>query len=394
MHMATKQSIFREHLGVWLAAKGDKRKRGEMVRMVSRAAKVHPKSVPRSFRRVQAQVSTDVERRGRKTCYGKEADAALYDVWEVANRPCGELLHPVIADYVDGFWRAKRWMHGTVATEKICVMSVATLKRKTARFREKYGDSHGRGTTRSSPLKHSIPIFKGPWEALPPGNGQLDTVAHCGDSVAGDFAYTVNYTDAPTYWGCRRAQWNKGEEATKESLIGIKARLPFLWLMAHPDTGSEFINYLNWEWCSENNIALTRSEPGKKNDNMYVEERNGHVVRKYLGWHRFDADRGIIPLMNDYYEVLDRYLNHFQAVRRTLSKERIGSKYKRTFEKKAKTPYERLMEHGAVSHDVKEKIRKEHESLNPLLLKEKLDTLREKIFKYQRRCDHRKNDKK
>lgn len=384
MNMATKQDIFREHLGAWIAAAGDKRKRGELVKSISEAAKVHPKSVPRSFSRVQRRCSTDIEHRGRSVYYTKDADAALFDVWEAAHRPCGELLHPVIAEYVNGFVRAKRWTHGNEATRKLHEMSVRTLKRKTSTLREKYGDTHGRGTTRASPLKHLIPIFKGPWEGFPPGNGQIDTVAHCGDSVSGDFAYTVNYTDAATYWGCRRSQWNKGEEATRESLIAIKVRLPFPWLMAHPDTGSEFINYLTHEWCETEGIKLTRSEPGKKNDNMYVEERNGHVVRKYLGWHRFDADREIISLMNDYYEKLDLYLNHFQAVRRTLSKERIGAKYKRMFEKQAKTPYQRLMEHREATEEVKDRVRTEHEAQNPLLLKEKLDTLREKIFRYQR----------
>ena len=387
MNMATKQDIFREHLGAWLSAAGDKQKRGALVKRISETAKVHPKSVPRSFSRVQRARATGEEQRGRAVYYTKDVDVALFDVWEAANQPCGELLHPVIADYVDGFVREKEWKHSREATRKLTEMSVRTMKRRTAFLRKKYGDTHGRGTTRASPLKHLIPIFKGPWEGLPPGNGQLDTVAHCGESVAGDFAYTVNYTDAAVYWGCRRAQWNKGEEATKESLIGIKTHLPFSWLMAHPDTGSEFINYLTHEWCKAEGIKLTRSEPGKKNDNMYVEERNGHVVRKYLGWHRLDADRGIVPLMNVYYDVLDLYLNHFQAVRRTLSKERIGAKYKRTFEKKARTPYFRLMEHEAVSKGVKERVQREHESLNPLLLKRKLDTLREKIFRYQRKRD-------
>lgn len=388
MNMATKQDIFREHLGAWLSATGDKKKRGEMVKTISETAKVHPKSVPRSFKRVQQRCSTDAEHRGRSVYYTKDVDAALFDIWEAATRPCGELLHPVIAEYVSGFMQARRWTHSESATAKLRAMSAATVKRKTGALREKYGDTHGRGTTRASPLKHSIPIFKGPWEGLPPGNGQLDTVAHCGESVSGDFAYTVNYTDAPTYWGGRRSQWNKGETATKESLIAIKKRLPFPWLMAHPDTGSEFINYLTHEWCETESIKLTRSEPGKKNDNMYVEERNGHVVRKYLGWHRFDAGPGIVPLMNDYYETLDLYLNHFQAVRRTLTKERVGSRYKRTLEKEAQTPYRRLMEHATVSKEVKERVRREHESLNPLFLKEKLDMLREKIFRYQRKSDH------
>ena len=160
MNMATKQDIFREHLDAWLSAAGDKQKRGELVKTISEAAKVHPKSVPRSFRRVQMRGATDTEHRGRSVYYGKEVDAALFDVWEAANRPCGELLHPVIGEYIDGFVREKEWAHGKEATEKLCRMSVRTLKRRASSFRLKYGDTHGRGTTRASPLKHLIPIFK------------------------------------------------------------------------------------------------------------------------------------------------------------------------------------------------------------------------------------------
>lgn len=158
--------------------------------------------------------------------------------------------------------------------------------------------------------------------------------------------------------------------------------------MGHPDTGSEFINYLTKDWGDEQGIALTRSEPGKKNDNMYVEERNGHVVRKYLGYQRLDADPGIVPLLNKYYNVLDVYLNHFQAVRRTIAKERVGAKYRRTFERQAKTPYQRLMAHPGIAVETKTRVQWEHDQLNPLLIKERLDTLREKVYRYQKQGDH------
>ncbi len=384
MIMATKRDIFKEHLSVWLACRGDRGKRGEMSREISSVAKVHPKSVARSFRRVQMASATDWKRRGRPALYTPDVRAALYDVWEAANRPCGELLHPVVSEYLTGFYRAQRWNHSDEATEKLLRMSEHTMKRMVLGLRQKYGIAHGKSATQSSALKSIIPIFKGPWDHLPPGNGQLDTVAHCGDSVAGDYAFTLSFVDAALYWGSRRAQWNKGQEATKQSLIATKQRLPFPWLMGHPDTGSEFINYVAKAWCDEQGIALTRSEPGKKNDNMYVEERNGHVVRKYLGYQRLDADSGIVTIMNEYFDVLDRYLNHFQAVRRTLAKERIGAKYHRTFEKKAKTPYQRLLEHSAITPEIKQRVRQEHESLNPLLIKEQLDTLRKRIYQYQK----------
>lgn len=386
--MATKKDIFREHLHEWLAIRGDKKKRGEMVREIAHIASIHPKSVARSFRRVQMASPAVQERRGRPPLYTPDVRAALYDVWEAANRPCGELLHPVVSEYLTGFYRVRRWTHSDEVTEKLLRMSEHTMKRIVLKLRQKYGVAHGKSTTTASALKNIIPIFKGPWDNLPPGNGQLDTVAHCGDSVAGDYVFTVSFVDAALYWSMRRSQWNKGQEATKQSLITIKKRLPFPWLMGHPDTGSEFINYVAKEWCDEQGIVLTRSEPGKKNDNMYVEERNGHVIRKYLGYQRLDADSGIVEIINEYNDVLDLYLNHFQAVRRTLSKERIGAKYHRTFEKQAKTPYQRLLEHEAITSEIKDRVRQEHESLNPLLLKEQLDTLREKIYQYQKQRGH------
>lgn len=117
---------------------------------------------------------------------------------------------------------------------------------------------------------------------------------------------------------------------------------------------------------------------------MFIEERNGHIVRKYLGWSRLDADPAIVDLINDYYEILDLYVNHFQAVRRTLSKERIGAKYRRVFEKEAMTPYQRLISHPRVIDEVKMSVEKKHKTLNPLSLKEKLDMLEKKVFKFQR----------
>jgi hypothetical protein len=241
----------------------------------------------------------------------------------------------------------------------------------------------GISATKPSHLKQIIPIFKGPWKDKPPGWGQIDTVAHCGHTLLGDFVWTVNYTDVATYWVIPRAQWNKGQEATKESLETIQVKLPVSMLGLHPDTGSEFINWILKRWCDVEKIDLSRSEPGKKNDNMYVEERNGHVVRKYLGYVRFDK-REVVPVVNELYDALALYLNHFQAVRRTVSKERVGAKYRRTYEKTAKTPYQRMLEHTAVPEEAKGKLRTEHTKLNPLLLLREIDRLTARVMKIQK----------
>jgi hypothetical protein len=379
MNMATKQQIFERYYKEYPQANA--RRKGEILTCVADVTHMHRKAVIRRFRALQVKDRSIPERRGRPTVYTKDVDAALFDVWGAANRPCGEILYPVIEEYVSIFKRDRMWQHSTDATDKLLAMKERTVKRRIGAFRTKRGKLKGISSTKPSHLKAIIPIFKGPWKRLPPGHGQLDTVAHCGSTLLGDFVFSVNYTDAATYWLVCRAQWNKGQHATVGSMKEIHARLPFTLRELHPDTGSEFINWTAKKWCDEEHIHLSRSEPGKKNDNMYVEERNGHVVREYLGYIRLD-DREIVPVVNEFYEVLCLYLNHFVPVRRTLSKERVGAKYRRTYEKRAKTAYTRTLEHTDVLESVKEALTREHEQLNPLLLKQKLDTLRRQIFNF------------
>ncbi len=380
MNMATKQNIFEEHLKEWLNARKDKKRRGEIIEHIVFTAKVHPKSIPRSFKRIQMRDSSKVEGRGRKTYYTPDVLSALTDIWEASGRACGELLHPQIQEYVEVLKRDKMWNHATGATNKLLEMSERTVKRKTVKLAITHGENRGHSSTKPSSLKAIIPIFKGPWKDLCPGKGQLDTVAHCGDTLLGDFIFTLNYTDAVTYWTIIRAQWNKGQYATLENLMEIKRRLPFPLLMVHPDTGGEFITKIMKEWCDKEGIEFTRSEPGKKNDNMFVEERNGHVIRKHLGYARLD-NRESLSLIIELCDTLELYTNHWKAVKRQTSRERVGAKYVRRYEKKAKTPYHRVLEREDVSDDVKQKLREQHDTLNPLVLKQKIDTLVSMILK-------------
>lgn len=381
MNMATKNSIFERYKKEYWSA--NKKRRGEILDAVVEVTRMHRKAAIRKFRVLQLHDSATQEGRGRKTYFTKDVDCALETIWKAANKPCGELLHGMIEEYVSILRRDRMWKHQDEATGKLLAMKEHTVRRRVSGFAWGSMKKKGLSGTKPSLLKHIIPIFKGPWNDKPPGWGQIDTVAHCGHTLLGDFVWTVNYTDAATYWAIPRAQWNKGQEATKESLIAVQEKLPVAILGLHPDTGSEFINWNLKAWCDAEKIDFSRSEPGKKNDNMYVEERNGHVVRKYLGYMRFDR-REVVPIINELYDVLALYLNHFQAVRRTLSKERVGAKYKRKYEKKAKTPYQRMFEHPAVPEETKEKLRTEHAKLNPLILLQEIDRLTAKVLRVQK----------
>jgi len=276
------------------------------------------------------------------------------------------------------------WTHSTEATRKLLSMSESTVKRKVGRFMKARTPRKGVSATKPSHIKSIIPIFTGPWEGKPPGYGQIDTVVHCGSRLSGNMAYSVNYTDVSTLWVVLGAQLNKGQMATRTSLEKMKMRVPFCIHGMHPDTGSEFVNFHLKDWCDKEGIELTRSRPNHKNDNAYVEQKNGHVIRRFLGYSRIDTLEAI-SAMNELYDVLEVYLNHFVGSRKCLEKVRIGSRYRRKYDK-ARPAYQRVLESPYVDQDVKKKLRKEHSYLNPLLLKKDVDRLVSKVFKLQREC--------
>jgi hypothetical protein len=380
--MTTKQEVFQKHLERYL--KATRQEKGDILDHVCFVTGMHCKSVGRAFRRLQLHGTTPThKRRGRTVVYGPDVTVALKTVWETGSEVCGELLHAVTNEYIDILQRDGMWEHSHPATAKLRVMSEGTMKNRIGTFMKARRLQHGISSTKPSHLKQIVPIFTGPWSDKPPGHGQLDSVRHS-DSAFGDAVYTVQYTDARTLVTVPRAQFNKGQQATKESMQGIHVRLVFAWLNAHPDSGSEFLNWVVKGWCDEEGIVLTRSRPNHKNDNMYVEERNGHVIRKFVGYIRLDCPE-VVPVLNELYDVLTPYLLHFVAVRRMTGKVKIKSKYQRQYEKVAKTPYQRILEHPAVTNDVKTKLKAKHATLNPLVLKKEIERLQQKVYATQQR---------
>ena len=351
--MTTKNDIYSEHLMAWLKAKGDKKKRGEITAHVCFVIGVHPKSVPRSFRRTQMRRPSLSEQRGRKEYFTPDVIFALKDVWNAASEPCAENLHGIVADYVRILMRDKVWKHSGEATLKLLAMSLGTMKKRVAKFTRKRFLTHGKSTTNPSAIHNLIPVRSGDWDTAPVGTEQIDTVAHCGHTLVGNFIYTVNATDVPTLWGARRAQLNKGQMATVLSMKQMNGVMPFRVVEWHPDSGSEFINWHCKDWCEKQSVKLTRSRPNRKNDNSV-------------------------------YDVLTPYLNHFAASRRIVSKERAGARWKVTREKRSKIPYERVLERNDVSETIKTKLRHEHETLNPLTMKREIDRLLQTVFTLQK----------
>ncbi len=383
--MTTKKDIFARYLNEYL--KANKQRKTEILNHICDVIKIHRKSAINRFKTLQMKDASISEKRGRKTYYTTDVTSALKEIWEAGSEVCGELLHPMISEFVEILQKDNMWGYEDETTSKLLAMSEATTKRRVGKFMKARRKGKGKSTTKPSNLKEIIQVFHGSWEDKPVGYGQLDTVVHCGGSLLGDMAWTVNFADIQTRWDIPVAQWNKGQIATIESIERIKEKLPFKLVGLHPDNGSEFINWNLKEWCEENKIDLTRSRVGKKNDNAHVEQKNGHIVRRFLGYSRIDY-RESISVMNEVYDLLSTYLNHFIATKKCIEKVRIGSKYVRKYDK-AKTPYQRVLAHQDVTQDDKKNLTKEHEKLNPLILKQDIDKLITKLFKLQKSYNDR-----
>lgn len=381
MNMQHKQGIFEEKGEEYF--KADKYRKGEILDAVMEVSGLKRKVCIKRFRRMQTRDPTSGEKRGRPRYYTPDCIAALKDVWEIGSEPCGENLYPQVGEFIDIQIRERDWHHTDEATGKLRSMSQGSVKYYVGQFNRTRRNYGGKSTTQKSSVISMVPIRMDGWDKAEVGVEQVDTVAHCGIANVDDFVFTTNATDVATLWGSRRAQWGKGQEATKASLALMRADCPFLWTEMHPDSGTEFMNAHCFTYARETGLRMTRSRPYHKNDNCYVEERNGHVVRVYVGHERFDAIQVVLAL-NAVYDVLTPYLNHFSTSRRTLSKERIGSRWKVTREMIAKTPYQRILERSDVSEEVKIKLRKEHALLNPKAMKKDIDRLMKRVHDVQK----------
>jgi len=380
MNMATKQEVLRAHLKRWLATKPYSKERRELREHLSHTLCIHTNSVGRAMRCVQMKRNTGV-RRGRPKKYTKDVDAALYEIWDAMDKPCAEVLQPMVDTYIHAFVDERTWTYNDMVEPLLKSMSIGTIKQRISGWRTQAGDTRGYSATTPSNLKLMIPIRKShTWTGLPPGHTQTDTVVHCGDHLTGDVVYSVGIVDFATYWSEYTAQWNKGEIATRESVATILEHFPFPITELHPDSGNEFINYHLKRWADTHGIAMTRSEQYKKNDNMCIEERNGSIARKHLGYARLD-DECIVPIAAELLRISCMVHNHFRPVRRMIHKEWVGTKWCRTYEKVAKTPYQRVLDHSAVLDADKARLRAVHTNLNPLRIKRELDTLKTELYR-------------
>jgi hypothetical protein len=214
-----------------------------------------------------------------------------------------------------------------------------------------------------------------------PGFFEGDTVSHCGTRASGQYCQSLVMTDVGSGWTEPRALLNNAHRWVKEQIADIHRNLPFPMLGFDSDNGGEFINHQVFDWCLHNNIKFTRGRPYRKNDNCFVEQKNGDVVRKTVGYARFEGENARDALA-EVYRYLTPLLNYWYPTLRLTAKEKLPSgRYKKIYEKEAKSPYQRLLESPDVSDECKTELRRKKETLNPVELKRKMDEARDRLLK-------------
>ena len=169
-------------------------------------------------------------------------------------------------------------------------------------------------------LYHKIPVkVASEWDTDEVGNLQIDYVAHCGRSAAGEYAHTLSTVDIATSWWEAEAIVGRSQQARRQGLDSIRKRLPFGIRELHPDNDTGMINDLLWRYCQKAKIKMSRSCPYKKNDNAWVEQRNWTHVRKVVGYHRLDTPAEL-SLLRELYSCLRLYKNFFQPTMKLIGK--------------------------------------------------------------------------
>jgi hypothetical protein len=230
------------------------------------------------------------------------------------------------------------------------------------------------GTKPGTLLKAQIPIRTfADWDDKRPGFTELDLVQHEGGNPSGFFACTLDVTDVSTGWTEMRAVPTKAQKHVFAALEYIRRELPFPLLGIDSDNGEEFINDELLRFCNAQQITFTRGRVGRKNDNAFVEQKNWSVVRRLVGYGRYDTQHAVNQL-NALYAVYRLYVNHFLPVQKLVAKVRQGGKVKRVFDD-PKTPYQRVLDSPQVSLNDKRKLRSIHAKLDVVELKHQMDEL-------------------
>jgi transposase InsO family protein len=352
------QSRYREVAG--------KEKRRILVEFIA-ATGYHEKSAIRVLN--SAPVPKRRQTRHRPSLYDEAARGALIVLWEASDRVCGKRLKALLPILLPALERNGHLKLDETIRPKILSMSAATIDRL---LRIPRNATHTKKAPRIMPeprRRIKMRTFAD-WNEPPPGSMEMDLVAHCGAVNRGSYVHSLVLTDIATGWTEAAPIVVREGTLVVETLERVRIGLPFALRALDVDNGSEFVNDRMIEYCLSHGIELSRSRPYRKNDQAWIEQKNGAVVQKLLGYRRFEglaAARAITRL----YGASRLFVNFFQPSFKLAAKHRDGAKVAKRYHP-PQTPCDRLLQSETVSMAAKSKLREISAELDPLKLLEEM----------------------
>lgn len=313
---------------------------------------------------------------GRKPIYDEAFIKVLVKVWQAMHRTCSKKMVEALP-----LWLAHHDFAPSIA-EKLKKISAAQIDRLLAIHRNP--KIRGKSLTRGNKnfIKRIIPLKPLDAQYTKPGSVQGDTVAHCGDNIAGFYAYSLTMTDIHSTWTENRAIWTKSAFLVGEAIKDIEKAMPFPMTDYSADNGNEVLNENIFDYFQkrpeEKKVNVTRGRPYRKNDQAYVEQKNNTHVRGVFGYERID-ERHLVSRMNEIYKLWNQLQNFFIPTMKCIEKRRDGAKIKKKYDK-PKTPYQRILDSTDVKEEAKQKLRDTHALLNPFELSKEIEKQRSSFF--------------
>ena len=339
-----------------------------------------------------------IDRRKTKPCkYSYDARLTLQRVWAASGGSCGQYLAPAMAEWHDAMEAEGELVCGqdrysTVVRAELLAMSAATIDRYLAPARAK-DPLHGLSATKpGSLLRNSIQIRKAGDEVeAEPGFFEVDTVAHCGPTLQGEFARSVNFTDMVTGWVYTHAIRNNAHLHIRAAFDQFIEQVPFAVTGIDCDNGSEFINHALIGWADQRDVFFTRSRPYKKNDQATIESKNGHLVRRYGFYHRYDTPTEL-GLLNQLWPLVNDRLNFLTPTKKPAgwSTDTVGRR-KRLYDT-PRSPYQRLLAAGVLSPAQEAELAAHKATLKPVAMQRRITEIQQELTRLAGRKTRRLHD--
>jgi hypothetical protein len=311
--------------------------------------------------------------------YGPAVTAALAVAAEATGWICGKRLAPVLPELVAALEAEGALRLMPDARVALLGVSAATIDRRLAAARARAAP-RGLGTTKpGSLLKRQVPIRTyTPWDDQRPGFVEIDLVAHCGTTTAGSYLVTLDVVDVATGWTECVGVANKGQAAVFAALERARARLPFPLLGIDSDNGSEFLNAHLVRYCQQEELTFTRCRAYHKNDQAHAEEKNWSVVRRLVGYDRYESAAALAQLER-VYALVRVSVNGWLPVMKLIAKERDGATVHKHYDV-PQTPVRRALAAGAVADAARQAFETRRAAQGPLALRRQLDAALDRLW--------------